>query len=126
MHAPSLGRVLRSVIRIRGIGEIPLEGFLEEVLSVSRRGGRNKGEHKQMRVNANKPRQTLTNADKRREMQRRKRKQTRANVDKRKQALTPPLIVVFTPPFAIPLFSRRFVLGQGCLRALFREQFPPP
>ena len=65
-----------------------------------------------MRENANKRRQTLTNASKRRGENASKRggenasnfKQTLANVDKRKQTLTPPFIVVFfTPAFAIPL-----------------------
>ena len=51
--------------------------------SVPRRGGRNKGGHKQMRANANKRRQTLTNASKRRG--------------------DPLHCSFFTPPFAIPL-----------------------
>ena len=66
--------------------------------SVSRRGGGgNKGGRKQMRANANKRRQTLTNASKRRGENASKRKQTRANVDKRRQTLTPPFIPLFTP-----------------------------
>ena len=65
----------------------------DAVFSVSRRGGR-----KQMRANANKRRQTLTNASKRRGENASKRKQTRANVDKRKQTLTPPLYCGFLPP----------------------------
>ena len=71
--------------------------------SVSRRGGRNKGGRKQMRANANKRRQTLTNASKRRGEDASKRKQTRANVDKRKQTLTPPFIAVFYTPLCNPL-----------------------
>ena len=71
--------------------------------SVSRRGGRNKGGRKQMRANANKRRQTLTNASKRRGENVSKRKQTRANVDKRKQTLTPPFIAVFYTPLCNPL-----------------------
>ena len=55
-----------------------------------------------MRANANKRRQTLTNASKRKQTQRRKRKQTRANVDKRKQTLTPPLLRVFYTPLCNP------------------------
>ena len=59
----------------------------------------NKGGRKQERANANKRRQTLTNASKRRGENASKRKQARANVDKRKQTLTPPFIVVsYTPP----------------------------
>ena len=51
-------------------------------ISVTQRGGRNKGGRKQMRANANKRRQTQ------RQTQRSKCEQTRANVDKRKQTLT--------------------------------------
>ena len=74
--------------------------------SVSRRGGRNKGGRKQMRANANKRRQTLTNASKRRGKNASKRKQTQAKASKRGQtqtnAYTPPLLWFLTPPFAIP------------------------
>ena len=56
-----------------------------------------------MRANANKRRQTLTNASKRRGENASKRKQTRANVDKRKQTLTPPFIAVFYTPLCNPL-----------------------
>ena len=55
-------------------------------------GGGNKGGRKQMRANANKRRQTLTNASKRRGENASKRKQTRATVN--------------PPPFAIPLIFR--------------------
>ena len=61
--------------------------------SVSPRGGRNKGGRKQMRANANKRRQTLTNASKCRGENASKRKQTLES--KRKQMLTPPFIAVF-------------------------------
>ena len=56
-----------------------------------------------MRANANKRRQTLTNASKRRGENVSKRRQTRANVDKRKQTLTPPFIAVFYTPLGNPL-----------------------
>ena len=78
--------------------------------SVSRRRGCNKGGRKQMRANANKHRQTLTNASKRRGENARKRKQTRANVDKRKQTLTPPFIAVFYTPLCNPLNSGEMLL----------------
>ena len=62
-----------------------------------------------MRANANKRRQTQTNASKRRGENASKRKQTRANVDKRKQTLTPPFIAVFCTPFCSPLkLSRNY------------------
>ena len=69
-------------------------------------GGRNKGGRKQMRANANKRRQTLRNASKRRGENASKRKQTRANTDKRKQTLAPPLLRSFTPSFAIPFHTQ--------------------
>ena len=94
--------------------------FLCRGQSVSRRGGRNKGGLKQMRANANKRRQTLTNASKRRGENASKRKQTRANVDKRQQTLTPPLIAVFAPPFAIPLVKLQ---GNSAERARLRSEF---
>ena len=72
-------------------------------ISVSRRGGRNKGGRKQMRTNASKRRQTRTNASKRRGANASKREQTWANVDKRKQTLTPPFIAVFYTPLCNPL-----------------------
>ena len=78
------------------------------IKSVSRRGGRNKGGRKQMRANANKRRQTLTNASKRRGENARanasKREQTWINANKRLHP--PPFIAVFYTPFAIPLLSR--------------------
>ena len=66
-------------------------------LSVTQRGGRNKGGRKQMRANASKRRQTRTNAE------RKRRAQTQANATKREQKWTnankrlhPPLFQ--TPP----------------------------
>ena len=104
----SLREIEKAVAVSWSLSEVPQE---KSQISVSRRGGRNKGGCKQMRANANKRRQTLTNASKRRgenASKRRgenasKRKQTRANVDKRKQTLTPPFVAVFYTPFAIPL-----------------------
>ena len=66
-------------------------------------GGRNKGGRKQMRANANKRRETLTNASKRRgekrkQTQRRKREQTWTNANRR---LHPPLLRFFTPPLSV-------------------------
>ena len=56
-----------------------------------------------MRANANKRRQTLTNASKHRGENASKRKQTRAKVDKRKQTLTPHFIAVLCHPLRSPL-----------------------
>ena len=69
-------------------------------------GGGNKEGRKQMRANANKHRQTSTNASKRRGENASKRKQTRANVDKSKQTLTPPFIAVFKTPLQSPYSFR--------------------
>ena len=80
------------------------------------RGGRNRGGRKQMRANANKRGQTLTNANKRRGENASKRKQTRANADKRKQTLTPPFIVVSYTPLCNPL---SFVIILTTLLVLF-------
>ena len=85
--------------------------------SVPRRGGRSKGGRKQMRANANKRRQMLTNASKRRGENASKREQTWTNANKR---LHPPLLRFFTPPFAIPLFSYRGVSTRG----LGTSQYP--
>ena len=82
--------------------ETPRFSFSQKI-SVTQRGGATKGGRKQMRANANKCRQTSTNASKRRGENASKRKQTQANANKRKQTLTPPFIVVFYTPFAIPL-----------------------
>ena len=61
---------------------------LHNFSSVSRRGGRNKGGRTQMRANANKRRQTLTNASKRRGENASKHEQMWTNANKR---LHPPL-----------------------------------
>ena len=64
-----------------------------------------------MRANANKCRQTLTNASKRRGENTSKRKQTRAKVDKGKQTLARPFIAVFYTPLCNPL---NLSLKIGC------------
>ena len=95
----------------------------KKFMSVSRRGGRNKGGRKQMRANANKRRQTLTNARKRGGENASKRKQTQANVDKRKQTLTPPFIAVFYTPLCDPLNFTPGPLSTifGCFPAVSRS-----
>ena len=98
------------------------EVFLPEVyLSVTQRGAQQRG-RKQMRANANKRRQPLTNASKCRGENASKRKQTRANMDKRKQTLTPlysSLLGLLTPPFAIPLlFAPPLGHGRPCVRVM--------
>ena len=77
-------------------------------ISVSRRGGRNKGGRKQMRANANKRRrgQTQANAE----------AKTQANVDKRKQTLTPPFIAVFYTPLCNPL-----IIAPGKVAEILRK-----
>ena len=92
--------------------------------SVSRRGGRNKGGRKQMRANANKRRQTLTNASKCRGENASKRKQTRANADKRKQTLTPPFIVVFYTPLCNPLKKAPRTEGGDKIQGSVGPRFP--
>ena len=74
--------------------------FICCLISVSRRGGRNKGGHKQIRANASERRQTRTNAEAQTQANASKREQTWTNADK---CLHPPLLRFFTPPFAILL-----------------------
>ena len=69
-------------------------------------GGATKGgvsKCEQMRANANKRRQTLTNASKRRGENASKRKQSKQTWTSANKRLHPPLLRFFTPPFAIPL-----------------------
>ena len=74
-------------------------------VSVTQRGAQKRG-HNQIRANANKRRQTLTNASKRRGENASKREQTWTNANKR---LHPPLLCFFfTPPVAIPLYRRAY------------------
>ena len=60
--------------------------------------------------------QTQANADKRGQTQANAEAQTQANASKREQTWTnankrlhPPLLQIFTPPFAIPLYLRKII-----------------
>ena len=95
-------------------------GIPKKSFSVTQRGGGNKEGREQMRANANKRRQTLTNASKRRGKNASKQ---RANVDKGKQTLTPPFIVFGLHPLyndnTIPLIQKRpFVHNSVCSQFL--------
>ena len=69
---------------------------------------------KQMRTNANKCRQTSTNASNRRGERRKQTQANASNVDKRKQTLAPPFSAVFPTALCNPLtYFHGTVLGFG-------------
>ena len=94
-------------------------------------GGATRGGGKQMQANANKCRQTMTDASKSRGDNTNKSKWTRANADKRKQTLTPLFIAVFLQiPLKLPETHEQtrkqggLILSEVYFAALAKKLWP--